>query len=458
MSLTEPAALNPSRGQQLVQFISEAPGRTYPSAVLEAARKAFVDYLGVTLNAVDDAPVRAVSAAIRRWNAPGKATVFRSYTTAPALAALVNGTATHSQDYDDTHPLGAGHPSGPVWSATLAMAQELGLSGPAMISAYITGYEVMAKLGNGGPNGVGRALQRNGFHPTSVVGRAGAAASAAVLLGLTPHQTGSALGNAATTMGGLVGSFGTHSKPFHAGKAAMDGIMAAQYAAEGYEAAQTLYEIKGGWLSALIQDASGEIPALDDFGTGWEILGNGFKLFASCRATHASTETARSLADRVKGREIRSVHVRTHGHALVTAGKVRPATPLEGKFSIPFCVSLGLAGRHLLPGDFVEATLRDRQVMDLIDRITVQPVVGQSPAEAHIEVVMADGEILKATTRILKGHPDNPLTWEELRQKFDAMVSPLYPAAEVDRLFAAAQQIDQPEALSEVMRLAGPRS
>lgn len=457
MTQTQPLAPIPTRGAQLVDFIAAAEGRAYPPEVLDAARKAFVDYLGVTLGAMQDAPVRAVSAAIRDWNAPGKATVFHSYTTAPALAALVNGTATHSQDYDDTHPLGAGHPSGPVWSATLAMAQELGLSGGAMIGAYITGYEVMAKLGNGGPNGVGRALQRNGFHPTSVVGRAGAAASTAVLLGLTPHQTGSALGNAATTMGGLVGSFGTHSKPFHAGKAAMDGIMAAQYAAHGYEAAQTLYEIKGGWLSALIQDASGEIPTLDDFGTRWEILGNGFKLFASCRATHASTETARSLADKVKGRAIRSVHVRTHGHALVTAGKGKPVTPLEGKFSIPFCVAMGLSGRHLLPSDFVEATLQEAPIMALIDRITVQPVVGQSPAEAHVEVVMEDGEVLKATTKILKGHPDNPLSWDELRHKFEAMVSPLHSAADVDALYEAARSIDTPEALAQVMRIAGPR-
>lgn len=458
MTRPKPQPQSGTRGQQLVDFIAAGKNRIYPPEVLDAARRAFVDYLSVTLGAMQDEPVRAVSAAVRRWHAPGMATVFHGYTTAPALAALVNGTATHSQDYDDTHPLGAGHPSGPVWSASLALAQETGLSGAAMASAYITGYEVMAKLGNGGPNGVGRALQRNGFHPTSVVGRAGAAASAALLLDLTPHQIGSALGNAATTMAGLVGSFGTHSKPFHAGKAAMDGIMAAQFAADGYEAAQTLYELEGGWLSAMIQDASGIIPTLDDFGSNWEILGNGFKLFASCRATHASTEAARSLAAQVQGREIRSVHVRTHGHALVTAGKVVPKTPLEGKFSIPFCVAMGLRGRHLLPSDFVEATLRDESVMTLIERITVQPVVGQSPAEAHVEVILADGNVLRATTKILKGHPDNPLSWEELRQKFEAMVGPLHKAGEVEALFDAARRIDEPEALGEVMRIAGPRT
>ncbi|WP_338608646.1 MmgE/PrpD family protein [Pelagibacterium nitratireducens] len=458
MNAVAPVQEFETRGQRLAAFISTARGRTYPPDVLEAARKAFVDYLGVTFGSMNDAPVLAVSAAVRRWEAPGKSTVFGQYRTAPALAALVNGTSTHSQDYDDTHPMGAGHPSGPVWSASLAMAEHLEIDGPLLMSAYITGYEVMAKLGNGGaPGGVGRTLQRKGFHPTSIVGRTGAAASVSVLLGLTQHQVGSALGNVATTMGGLLGSFGSHSKPFHAGKAAMDGIMAAQYAAEGYEAAQTLYELEGGWLSAFIQDNSATVPTLDDFGRNWEILGNGFKLFASCRATHASTETARSLAEKVAGRAIGSVHVKTHSTALITAGKLFPKTPLECKFSVPFCVAMGLRGYRLLPDDFVETTLADTSVTELLSKITVEPVPGQPPSEAHVEVMLEDGEVLRASTRIVKGHPDNPLTWDELQAKFESMLERSLPSADIATLFEAAKACDDPHAFATFRRLIGPR-
>ncbi|WP_395541311.1 MmgE/PrpD family protein [Neotabrizicola sp. sgz301269] len=447
-----------SRGELLSAFITGTEGRSYPPEVLEAARMAFVDYLGVTVGSMGDAPVRSASAAVRRWNAPGQATVFGEYRTAPALAALVNGTATHSQDYDDTHPAGAGHPSGPVWSATLALSEERGISGSAMMGAFITGYEVMAKLGNGGaPDGVGRTLQRKGFHPTSVVGRAGAAAAASVLLGLTRDQVESALGNAATTMGGLLGSFGSHSKPFHSGKAAMDGIMAAQYAAEGYEAAHMLYEREGGWLSAFIQDGSAIVPELDDFGTKWEILGNGFKLFASCRATHASTEAARSLSERLAGRAIRAVHAKTHSTALITAGKLFPKTPLECKFSVPFCVAMGLNGYRLLPADFVPATLADRRVTGLLDRITVEPVAGQPPAEAHLEVTLEDGEVLRASTRIVKGHPDNPLSWDDIRAKFGSLLQAVLPQREIESLYQIARCIDAPDALAMIREIAGPR-
>src|SRR6185312_5539458 len=100
-------------------------------------------------------------------------------------------------------------------------------------------------------------------------------------------------GIAATTAGGLVGSFGSHSKPFHAGKAAMDGIMAAQLAAEGFLAAPHLYEIgaKAGVLDAFIQKEQPEVPPLD-FDARWELLGNAFKLFASCRSTHPAAQAA----------------------------------------------------------------------------------------------------------------------------------------------------------------------
>lgn len=448
----------PTRGQQLTAFVAGAKGREYPEIIVEAARRAFVDYLGVTLGSMNDDPVSAVSAAIRRWNAPGAATVFGQYRTAPALAALVNGTATHSQDYDDTHPAGAGHPSGPVWSATLALAEENGISGADMVSAFLTGYEVMAKLGNGGaPGGVGRTLQRKGFHPTSVVGRAGAAAAAAVMLGLNEKQIASALGNAATTMGGLLGSFGTHSKPFHAGKAALDGIMAAQYAADGFEASETLYELEGGWLSAFIQDNSAFVPTFDDLGSNWEIMGNGFKLFASCRATHASTETARKLADKIGDRAIRSIHVKTHSTALITAGKLFPKTPLECKFSVPFCVAMGLRGYNLLPSDFVEATLADTRVTELLTKITVEPVTGQAPSQSHIEITFEDGEVLRATTEVFKGHPDNPLSWDELQGKFVSMLKGIYTDADIATLFEAAKNIDTSEAFEVVRRLTAPR-
>jgi 2-methylcitrate dehydratase PrpD len=272
-----------TRGRQLTAFIASTTHRDFPPEVLEAAARALVDFIGCAVGASRDAPVLPVLPVIKAWNASGKARIFRGGRTTPALAVLANGTMTHAMDYDDTHPMGAGHPSGPCWSTALALAEEYGYSERQAIAAFIAGFEVMAKLGGGGPPGVGRSLQRRGFHPTSVFGRTGAAAVACSLMKLDEQRIAYALGIAATTAGGLVGSFGTHGKPFHAGKAAMDGILSAQLAAEGFISATHLYELEKGLLDAFIQNRETEVPPLDDFGVKWELLGNSFKPFARRR-------------------------------------------------------------------------------------------------------------------------------------------------------------------------------
>lgn len=448
-----------TRGKQLTAFIASTQTREFPPVVLEAASRALVDFIGCAVGASRDAPVLPILPVIKSWNATGKARIFCGGRTTPALAVLANGTMTHAMDYDDTHPAGAGHPSGPCWSTALALSEEFGYTEKQAIAAFIAGFEVMAKLGGGGPPGVGRSLQRRGLHPTSVFGRAGAAAVACSLMGLDEQRIAYTLGVAATTAGGLVGSFGTHGKPFHAGKAAMDGILAAQLAANGFISATHLFELEKGLLDVFIQNRETEVPALDDFGVNWELLGNSFKPFASCRATHASTQAARSIADQVKGRKITAVHARVHPNALVTAGKTAPRTPLEGKFSVPFCISMGLSGYRVVQTDFVDATMRDPAVANLVPLVKLEAVPDQPPYRAYLDVTLDNGEHVKAHTDIVMGHPDNPMSWDALRAKFEGLVEPIMGKAKTAELFEAARGFGAPGSLKRLSDLlAGPEA
>jgi 2-methylcitrate dehydratase PrpD len=451
-SRPESGAQLTTRGDRLAAYIAAAAAREFPPEVIDAALRALVDYIGVAVGASDDAVARPVRRMVAAWKAEGGSTIFMGGRTTPALAALANGTMAHAMDYDDTHPGGAGHPSGPCWSTALAMAEHHDTGEGDALAAFITGFEIMARLGGGGPPGVGRSLQRRGLHPTSVFGRTGAAAAACVLLRLDEAQIKYALGIAATTAGGLVGSFGTHSKPFHAGKAAMDGILAAQLAAEGFVSATQLYELEKGVLDAFIQNREVEVPPLD-FDEKWELLGNGFKPFASCRATHPSTQAARSLAERVGTRKIASVHARVHPNALVTAGKTAPRTPLEGKFSVPFCIALGLRGYRVVSSDFVDASMRDQSVMDVVPRVKLEAVQGQSPHSAFLDVTLEDGEQLHGETKIVLGHPDNPMSWEDLRVKFEGLVEPVLGHAATAELFEAARAFGEPGSLARLTSL-----
>jgi 2-methylcitrate dehydratase PrpD len=443
------------RNSQLTAYVAGAPTRPIPPEILLAARRALVDFLGVSVGAWNDAPSRPVRALVDKWAAPGGARMFLGARTTPALAALANGTAAHAMDYDDTHPLGAGHPSACCWSTALAVAEQLGASETQAMWAFLTGFEIMARLGGGGPPGVGRSLQRAGFHPTSVFGRAGAAAVAGVLMRLDQAQISNALGIAATTAGGLLGSFGTHGKPFHAGKAAMDGIMAADLAAEGFLASPALFEVgrKNGLFSSFIQTENPEIPPLD-FDDHWEILNNAFKLFASCRGTHPSAQAAQSVAAQIRGRTIKRVRAQVHPNALVAAGNTDPKTPLEGKFSLAFCIALGLRGYHLLPTDFADATMQDRSVMELVPLITCEAVADQPNYSAHLEIIFEDDSLLRADTEVVIGHRLNPVSWDDLRRKFDGLVEPVLGVERTGELFDVAKAFDEkPGSLARITDL-----
>jgi 2-methylcitrate dehydratase PrpD len=441
-----------TRGNQMTAYVAGTAKRKFPPEIVDAAKKALLDYTGCAIGAAKQNVAIATRKTAESWGATGKAQIFLGGKTAPALAALVNGAMAHAMDYDDTHPGGAGHPSGPCWSTALALAGHHGLSEKKALAGFITGFEIMARLGGGGPPGVGRSLQRRGLHPTSVFGRTGAAAAACVMMGHDEQKIAYALGIAATTAGGLVGSFGTDSKPFHAGKAAMDGILSAQLAENGFVSATQLYELEKGLLDAFIQNREVDVPPLD-FDESWWLLTNGFKPFACCRATQPSTQTARKLAERVAGRKITKVKARVHPNALVTAGKLNPRTPLEGKFSVPFCISMGLRGYRAVYTDFTEATMRDSSVMELVPLVELEAVQGQAPHSAFLDVYLEGGEVLKEKTDVVLGHPDNPMDWDDLLTKFQGLVEPMLGAQKTEALYQAIRHFDKPGSLDKMMPL-----
>ena len=440
------------RGGQIAAWIAGTHERTLPGEVIEQAKKNLADFLGVSLGACHDPAVTAVRASALSWRAAGSARIFLHQTTTPALAALVNATMAHAMDFDDGLPGGGGHPSAPLWSATLALGGHLGLSGEALIRSYVTGFEVMARLGGGGIEGVGRNAVRQGFHPTGLFGTPACAAAASALLGLSEREAAHAMGVAATMSSGLVASFGTHSKPFHAGMAAMDGIMAAQLAASGFEAATDLFELNGGYLKSFIQGR--EVQAVPPMQFDhWEILQTSFKPYACCAAAHASVQAARALAPRIGARRVSRVQAKLFPNALFMASHMNPVTPLECKFSIPFCIAMGLRDYALVGSDFGEAVLRDRAVTDIVPLVQCQVVDEQPLEEAHLEVWLEDGEHLSADVETVIGHPRNPMGWEALRVKYSALVTPVLDEKRAARLFEITRAFDKPGAAQELLAM-----
>ena len=452
--MNAPADITITRSQQIAAYAAGALTREFPDDVLSAAKLALIDVMGCAIGAWNEECVRPVRRVVENWAAPGKAQIFLGGRTAPAFAALVNGTMAHAMDYDDSHQMGAGHISCVCAMTALALAPT-GISGSSekdTLAAYITGFEVMARLAGGGPPGVGRSLHRRGLHPTSVFGRVGAAVVASVLMRLTSQQTEYAIGAAATTAGGLVGSFGTHSKPFHGGKAAMDGILAAELAQADFQSSTRLLELEKGLLDAFIQDRKVEVPPMDF--SYWELKRNGFKPYASCRATHAAIQTSRKLASQVAGRKITKVHATVHPNVVVVANNLNPQTPLAHKFSVRYCMAMGLTGYRLVASDFSDKLLQDKALREIAAVTEVEVVQEQPQYEAHLDVfVEGEAKPLHADTNVVLGHADNPMSEDEVWGKFDGLVTPVLGADKARALYELLQQFETPGNFNEIIAL-----
>jgi 2-methylcitrate dehydratase PrpD len=413
------ATATSSNGSRVAAYIAAAPSRPLPPEIEDAARLCLADWFGVAIGAGDEPAGRIVRRVAAAWASGGRATVLYGGTAAAPFAALANGTLAHCLDFDDTHIGAVTHTSAPVWAAALALGEETGAGEAAMLRAYVAGFETASRLGNG----LGEAVTAHGFHGTGVFGRLGAAAAAAVLLQLDEERATHALGAAATQAGGLTASFGTMAKPFHAGKAAMDGIIAAQLAAEGLLAATGLLEAGGGLDNVLVQDGAARI-APSDF-TGREILNNSFKPYAACHLTHPAVDAARALAPGANElASLRAVRAEIGPLAEQITGRRSgaPQTALEGKFDLKYCVALGLHGRTLSAADFREPWRPDPAILTTAGKVSVVADPAIAYTEARLALDFADGRRAGRHVPIGKGHPGNAMGWDDMAAKFDALV------------------------------------
>ncbi len=436
------------KGAATARFIADSRSLRFSPEVLDAAKKCLVDWCAAALGAHQEPAAQAVRRVARGWHGEGQAVMLLGGRTTPVAAALVNGTMAHCLDFDDTHVGSLAHLGGPTWAATLALAEEAGLTGSGALTAFAVGFEVGAKLGK---EGFGQSLTPNGFHATGVIGKLAAAAAASAALGLDEERVAHALGLAATQAGGLTASFGTMAKPFHAGKAAMDGVLAAQLSGRGFEAATDLFDVGNGIVPTLVQDQSARLGPVS-FGPGDELLCNTFKPYASCLLTHPAIDAARELSRSVEGREIERLRLAVHPFAQQLAGKPAPVTPLEAKFSLAYCVAIALRGYRASAADFSTERLDDEAVRELLPRLEVTEDAEMDKRAAALEVEFKDGGRLDAHVPVALGNPENPMDWNDMRDKFMLLVEPAL-GRDAEPLWRALRSIEEPGRLGEALTL-----
>lgn len=425
-------------------FVAGLRATTLPADVIAMARQSLIDWFAVCIAANTDPEARRVADTVHAWGSQGGAVAVDGRTGSPAPIALVNGTFSHALDYDDFHIDSVHHAGGPTFAAALALAMHRNLGGDAVLAAFVAGFEISTRLGM---NNTGLALGNAGWHPTCILGHLSSSMACGYLMQLDRPALEQALCFAAGQASGMMSSAGTIAKPFLVGKAAFDGVVAAELAERGAAVPGHLMEEEAGLFSVLFQKRVN--IDLGGLGKEWQVLRNTFKPYSACQLTHASIDAAQRLAGRIDPAAIKSVRSFVHPFALKIAGQEEPRTTLGARFSLKHCIAMGLVGRGADPADFSEACLRDRDVVRVRERIEIVPTDAQERTSSRMEVTTDDGRRETVDIAAALGSLGRPMSLADTERKFLAATTPAL-GSDAERLLALLKRFEAKGVLAEV--------
>jgi 2-methylcitrate dehydratase PrpD len=423
----------------------------YRSSKLDApaitvAKQCIMDWFGVTLAGLEEPVARILRDEIAA-NSRGRSSIVGStLTCAPADAALVNGATSHALDYDDVHPL-VGHPTAAILPAALAVGEAEGRTGMEILRAFIAGYETAAFVGSL----VMPSHYARGFHSTATLGSFGAAAAAGLLMNLDDAQMAIAFGLAGTQAAGLKSMFGTMAKPFHAGRAAANGVLAARLAARGFTANPGVLEVEQGFIATQSDGLATDEVRLPRPGS--IIVDTLFKYHAACYLTHSAIEAVTVLRHQLalNGEDVAAIDVHVPSGHLSVCNIPAPRTGLETKFSLRHTAALAACGKDTA----AIATYSDENAVASIltavrDRVTVH---GDRPPGHDARVVIKTRAGHTAEAELDVGIPDTDLDrqGERLASKFRSLAVPVVGVERAGKLQRNIASLDTLQNIDTLM-------
>src|SRR6202140_788448 len=410
--------------EHLAQKICALDVACLPDAVRVKCEDLLVDVVGLAVTARNQDYVKP---ALAGCDDDGPCTAIgHARTLSATAAALVNGTAIHGEDFDDTFEGGPVHAGAVIVPAVLAACERHNLDGGAALLGIAVRVETMCRLSTVAPT----LTHKAGFHPTAVFGAMGAAAGVGVALKLTQRQLVDALGTAASMASGIIEYLaeGAWTKRLHAGWAAQSGIRAALLGRAGFLGPRTGLEGAHGLFHGFAHTTKGDYDALiGDFGTRWVTETLAFKPYPCGTMAHPYIDCARRLAARgVRGEEIVEM-VCEVGEGTVhrlwepLAAKQKPANGYAGKFSTPYCIATAFVRGNVGLSDFSDAAVRDPAVVALAGKVRYR-IDPQNPYPknftGHIRATLRDGTVAEERQPYMRGGAQEPLTRADIQDKF----------------------------------------
>ncbi len=432
---------------QLAEHLTTIDRSTISTDARRLAMMAMTDTIGITLAGSSEAATIIVRRVLGSDRRDGAAAILgTAWRTSILDAALINGTAAHAVDYDDMARNMGGHPSVPVVPVVLALGEQLGASGAAVLDAFIVGYEAECRLGRV----VHPHHYQAGWHPTATLGVFGAAAAAARLLGLDVERTAVALAIAASSASGIKANFGTLVKPLHVGHAARDGLMAALLAAEGFTANAAALEHKEGFFAAYdgLDRVQSERMLAEADVLEVEQAETGLKQFPCCGSTHPAILAALDLVARqaIDPAAITNIHIRAHAMRLPHTDNPDPQTPLGAKFSIQYVTARALLDAHVGLADFEGDAYQQPAIRRLLGMTTVAAFPGDAADRefaAEVTVELIGGRTVTGTAASALGRgPRHPMSDTEMWRKFSDCAAKILSPEQARRAYDLLANFD----------------
>ena len=409
----------------LAQYALSTRYEDLPANIQQEASRAFVNFVGVTVGSCQHEAVNIAINSLRPISNSNQATVLgRKERFDPLNAAFINGVSSHVFDFDDTHLVTNVHAAGPIAAALLAYAELKPVSGREFMNAFYLGVEYTIRLSNSlAPNHADVGWHVSGTHPTI-----GAAAAIGRLMRLSEQQMIWALGLAASQPVGFRDSFGSMNKSFNPGRAAENGFFAALLAQNNFTSSNQMIESRIGWANSMSTKQDYQ-EMLGDLGSRFEIAKDTYKPYACGIVIHPAIDGAIQLRNEyhLQPDQIKSIHIKANPYQLELCGKKTPQTGLEGKFSVYHSVAIALIDGRAGEKQYSDDAVRNPQTIALREKITVEIDNRLHKKSGEVTITLNDGRVLNKVIESAVGGLENPMTNEQLDEKFLDLAADILP-------------------------------
>jgi 2-methylcitrate dehydratase PrpD len=455
MEMMEMAKFNRTLTEELADYWADARFEDLPENVVHAAKRVLLDTIGVGIAGSNTDVGRIALRAMQYGTATGSGTGVAwgaGMRLPPAQAALVNGTASHVLELDDYG--GCGHSGAVVIPAVLALALGADVRGADVLTAIVAGYDVSTRVLDAAAGyTVHNAL---GWHSTGTCGPFGAAAGAAKILRLGRAEFADSVAIAGTFTGGIWAFLvdGAMTKRLHAGKAAETGVAAALLASAGMSGPRHILEAEwGGFFSTYVPGRADRARVTQDLGSQFKILESGMKPYACCRGVHGSIDGLQQIMAEasIASRDVARIVVHGSEQTRRQFNRHSVQNLVDAQFSIPYCLAVTAESGRATFDQFSPLRTSETEIARLI---ALTEVVGDRELrfddDTFLEVFTADGRVLTRQIQFPKGAPQNPVSDDELIDKFHGLVEPVIGATRATELTERVFSIEDEQSLPRI--------